>query len=241
MKERHKRKEVYSFILISHMDNQSRQFTISAVKLRLLCGLFLLLCMGLAFGAYQLTAKGYRQYQLQKQIEEKNSELEKMRSTMTKLESTLEILTQENQSLQQSIELQEEGEEEKGGADLSLPRLYPSDGVGDLKSTFTTEAPYITIGMRKGDNVVATGDGVVSRVDYDANYLNSVEIVHESGYISRYLCDKDVEIRVKEGEEIKARNPLFTITIDYSLLDYQILLDNQAVNPFQVMKVDHVK
>ena len=133
--------------------------------------------MGLAFGAYQLTAKGYRQYQLQKQIEEKNSELEKMRSTMTKLESTLEILTQENQSLQQSIESQEEGEEEKGGADLSLPRLYPSDGVGDLKSTFTTETPYITIGMRKGDNVVATGDGVVSRVDYDANYLNSVETI----------------------------------------------------------------
>lgn len=238
MKERHKRKEVYSLILVSHMDNRSRQFTISAAKLRLLCGLFLLLCVGLAFGSYQLTTKGYRQYQFQKQIDEQSSELEKTRSRITELENTLEILTQENQSLQQSMESQEKGEEEKSGADLSLPRLYPSDGVGDLKSTFTTEAPYITIGMRKGDNVVATGDGVVSRVDYDVNYLHSVEIKHESGYISRYLCDKDVEIKVKEGEEVKARDPLFTITIDYSQLDYQILLDDQAVNPFQVMKVE---
>ena len=161
-----------------------------------------------------------------------------MSAQIQELNETVEALRQENQVLLQSTESGEDKEEAATSVDLALPRLYPSDGVGDLKSTFTVESPYLTIGMRKGDNVVATGDGTVSLIDYDLNYLHSVEIKHESGYISRYFCNDNVEIKVKEGDQVKARDPLFTIIIDYSQLDYQIILDNEAVNPFQVMKVE---
>lgn len=42
MGERHKRKEIFSFILVSNMDNRSRQFSISALGLRILVSLLLL-------------------------------------------------------------------------------------------------------------------------------------------------------------------------------------------------------
>ncbi|MGN0289051.1 MAG: peptidoglycan DD-metalloendopeptidase family protein [Lachnospiraceae bacterium] len=238
MKERHKRKEVYSVIFVSHTDNQSRQFTISALWLRLSIVLLLFICGGLAFGGYRLAFNSYREHELQQQVNQQTEEVEKMSAQIQELNETVEALRQENQVLLQSTESSEDKEEAATSVDLALPRLYPSDGVGDLKSTFTVESPYLTIGMRKGDNVVATGDGTVSLIDYDLNYLHSVEIKHESGYISRYFCNDNVEIKVKEGDQVKARDPLFTIIIDYSQLDYQIILDNEAVNPFQVMKVE---
>lgn len=43
---------------------------------------------------------------------------------------------------------------------------------------------------------------------------------------------------MKEGEQVKARTPLFTILTNNTQLDYQIILDNEAVNPFQVMKLE---
>ncbi len=241
MRERHKRKEVYSVILVSHTDNQSRQFTISALWVRLLTGLVILIFGGLAFGGYYLASNGYREYELQQQVNQQTEELEQMAAAIQELEGTVATLTQENQQLQQNTQTGEDsesGDKTAAAVETTLPRLYPSDGVGDLKSTFTTERPYLTIGMRSGDNVVATGDGVVRLVDYDPNYLHSVEIEHESGYITRYFCNDNVEIRVKEGDQVKARAPLFTIIIDYSQLDYQIILENEAVNPFQVMKVE---
>ena len=237
MKERHKRKEMYSFILVSHIDNRSRQFTLSAFCLRLLGGLLVIFCIGLGFIIYLLATGEYREYQLQVQLKQQEERLLALEEENARLVADGEKLTQEKEELQQTIETQV-NTEESSSTDTALPRLYPSDGVGDLQGTFTEEEPYLTIGMQSGDNVVATGDGVVRLVDYDERYLHSIEIEHTSGYISRYFCNKEVEIIVKEGEQVKARTPLFTILTNNTQLDYQIILDNEAINPFQVMKLE---
>ena len=237
MKERHKRKEVYSFILVSHVDHRSRQFVLSASRLRLLAGLLIFFCIGLGIMIYQLSVRGYKEYQLQEQVKQQEKRLQALETENAGLLADGQRLTRENEALQKTIEIQE-NQPEGGSPDTSLPRLYPSDGVGELQGTFTAEQPYLTIGMQKGNNVVATGDGVIRLVDYDERYLHSVEVEHTNGYISRYFCNKNVEIKVKEGEQVKARTPLFTIMTSDTQLDYQIILDNEAVNPFQVMKLD---
>ncbi|MGN1314176.1 MAG: M23 family metallopeptidase [Lachnospiraceae bacterium] len=237
MKERHKRKERYSFIMVSHTDNQSRQFSVSATGLKLLAGVFLLICIAIGLMIYQLMTRGYREYRLQSQMKEHEQRIQLLEKEKAELISEKESLILENQKLQAAYE-QEENGEENGSKDIVLPRLYPSDGVGDLKATFTEDEPYLTIGMHRGDNVVATGDGIVRLIDYDENYAHSIEIEHANGYISRYLCNKEVTILVSEGDMVKARDLLFAITANDTELDYQIMLNNEAVNPFQVMKLE---
>lgn len=238
MKERHKRKEVYSLIIVSHTDNQSRQLVISASVLRFLGVLLILICMGLGLVIYHLSSGEYREYQLKVRIKEQEQRVALLEKEKAQLASASEFLTAENQKLQETIETKENTEEESS-EEISLPRLYPSDGIGDLKSTFSEEEPYVTIGMQSGDNVVATGDGVIRLIDYAEGYVHSIEIEHADGYISRYLCNKSVEIKVSEGDRVKAREALFAITSDQTELDYQILLNNEPLNPFQVMQLEN--
>ncbi|MGN0306798.1 MAG: M23 family metallopeptidase [Lachnospiraceae bacterium] len=237
MKERHKRKERYSFIMVSHTDNQSRQFSVSASGLKLLAGIFVLICIAIGLMIYQLATRGYREYRLQSQLNEHEQRIQLLEKEKAELISEKESLTLENQKLQAVI-VQEENSKENDSTDIVLPRLYPSDGVGDLKATFTEDEPYLTIGMHRGDHVVATGDGIVRLVDYDEHYTHSIEIEHANGYISRYLCNKEVTILVSEGDRVGARDRLFAITTENTELDYQIMLNNEAVNPFQVMKLE---
>ena len=237
MKERHKRKEVYSFIIVSHTDNQSRQFLLSASMLRFLICILLLFVLGLGLMIYRLSLSAYREYELKAKAAEQHQRVTELERENAELSSTYDAISMEYQQLQESIEAREKEEEEKA-IETTLPRLYPSDGVGELKTTFSENKPYLTIGMHKGDNVVATGDGTVRLIDYDEGYVHSIEIEHINGYISRYLCNKEVEIKVSEGDQVKARDALFTITRDFTELDYQILLNNEALNPFQVMKVE---
>ncbi|MBQ9991655.1 MAG: M23 family metallopeptidase [Lachnospiraceae bacterium] len=237
MKERHKRKEVYSFIIVSHTDNQSRQLLLSAAMLRFVVCLLVLCGLGLGLMIYWLSASAYREYELKAKVDEGQQRVAALEEENARLSSDYDAINAEYTQLKASLEAEKEEEEAKA-IETTLPRLYPSDGVGELKTTFSEQKPYLTIGMHKGDNVVATGDGVVRLIDYDEGYVHSIEIEHINGYISRYLCNKEVEIKVSEGDEVKARDALFTITRDFTELDYQIILNNEALNPFQVMKLE---
>ena len=94
MKERHKRKEMYSFILVSHIDNRSRQFTLSAFCLRLLGGLLVILCIGLGFIIYLLATGEYREYQLQVQLKQQEERLLALEEENARLVADGEKLTQ---------------------------------------------------------------------------------------------------------------------------------------------------
>lgn len=237
MKERHKRKEIFSFILVSNMDNRSRQFSISALRLRVLLGILFLLLVGIGVVFYLFFERGYDKYQAEKKIKEKEAEIVKLKEEMELMVSAEESLRGEIDRLNHRIEEleqpQETPEEEKKNI---VPKLYPLEQAGDLKGTFTEEEPYLTINVQKGNKVIATGDGIVTLVDYDEAYVHSIEIEHADGYISRYLCNKDAKVEVSEGEEVKARDPLYEITSSGTSLHYQIMVNNEPINPFQVMK-----
>lgn len=238
MKERHKRKERYSLILVSHTDNQSRQLVFSVVGIRVLICLLIIGGTGIGIAIYYLARGVGREIQLRQDIQQQitilteenirlKEESAQLKAGYQQLEELLEVRT----------EIAAEAEEQKND-EIRIPKLYPSDGIGELKTTFSAEKPYLTIGMRKGDHVVATADGRIRLIDYDQQYLHSIEVEHKDGYISRYLLNQEVEIQVQEGDEIKARDALCKITSAFTELDYQVLENNEALNPFQLMKAE---
>lgn len=237
MKERHKRREIYSFILVSNMDNRSRQLSISAVKLKVLLTILLFLVLTIGVFLYLFFSRSSKEYILENKLQAQEQQLIKLEEEITRLTEYADTLSKEKEELQESKEItlpQENIEEVSSGE--NIPKLYPLDGEGNTISTFTVEQPYLIIDILKGNNVIATGDGVVTLIDYDDNYTHSIEIDHGEGYISRYLCKQKVEIKVEEGSQVKARDSVFAVVANNTQLYYQVMLNNEPLNPFQVMK-----
>ncbi|MBR3606170.1 MAG: M23 family metallopeptidase [Lachnospiraceae bacterium] len=237
MKERHKRREIYSFILVSNMDNRSRQLSISAVKLKVLLTILLFLVLTIGVFLYLFFSRSSKEYILENKLQAQEQQLIKLEEEIKRLTEYADTLSKEKEELQESKEKtlpQENIEEVSSGK--NIPKLYPLDGEGNTISTFTVEQPYLIIDILKGNNVIATGDGVVTLIDYDDNYTHSIEIDHGEGYISRYLCKQKVEIKVEEGSQVKARDSVFAVVANNTQLYYQVMLNNEPLNPFQVMK-----
>ncbi len=237
MKERHKRREIYSFILVSNMDNRSRQLSISAVKLKVLLTILLFLVLTIGVFLYLFFSRSSKEYILENKLQAQEQQLIKLEEEITRLTEYADTLSKEKEELQESKEktLPQENIEEVSSGE-NIPKLYPLDGEGNTISTFTVEQPYLIIDILKGNNVIATGDGVVTLIDYDDNYTHSIEIDHGEGYISRYLCKQKVEIKVEEGSQVKARDSVFAVVANNTQLYYQVMLNNEPLNPFQVMK-----
>ncbi len=237
MKERHKRREIYSFILVSNMDNRSRQLSISAVKLKVLLTILLILVLTIGVFLYLFFSRSSKEYILENKLQAQEQQLIKLEEEITRLTEYADTLSKEKEELQESKEktLPQENIEEVSSGE-NIPKLYPLDGEGNTISTFTVEQPYLIIDILKGNNVIATGDGVVTLIDYDDNYTHSIEIDHGEGYISRYLCKQKVEIKVEEGSQVKARDSVFAVVANNTQLYYQVMLNNEPLNPFQVMK-----
>ena len=237
MKERHKRREIYSFILVSNMDNRSRQLSISAVKLKVLLTILLFLVLTIGVFLYLFFSRSSKEYILENKLQAQEQQLIKLEEEITRLTEYADTLSKEKEELQESKEetLPQENIEEVSSGE-NIPKLYPLDGEGNTISTFTVEQPYLIIDILKGNNVIATGDGVVTLIDYDDNYTHSIEIDHGEGYISRYLCKQKVEIKVEEGSQVKARDSIFAVVANNTQLYYQVMLNNEPLNPFQVMK-----
>ncbi len=237
MKERHKRREIYSFILVSNMDNRSRQLSISAVKLKVLLTILLFLVLTIGVFLYLFFSRSSKEYILENKLQAQEQQLIKLEEEITRLTEYADTLSKEKEELQESKEetLPQENIEEVSSGE-NIPKLYPLDGEGNTISTFTVEQPYLIIDILNGNNVIATGDGVVTLIDYDDNYTHSIEIDHGEGYISRYLCKQKVEIKVEEGSQVKARDSVFAVVANNTQLYYQVMLNNEPLNPFQVMK-----
>ena len=235
MKERHKRKEIYSFILVSNMDNTTRQISISAVGLKCLIGFGILICIGVGIIVYSYFVRDSGENKLKKQIISTEESMAALQEEVERLKVYGDSLSSENQRLLKKIEQLEEKKEEEEIPKTAYPQYYPLEQGGELLSTFSETEPYLGINVQRGNHVIATGDGVVRLVDYHEGYVHSIEIEHVEGYFTRYFCDKEAEVLVTEGDEVKQRDYLLGITSDNTKLHYQVILDNSPLNPFEVI------
>ena len=165
------------------------------------------------------------------------------------LKEEQQVLTEENEALKrESEQFAEEAKaaaaaaaaamaekEEEPETDSTYPSRYPSSGASILSSSYSEEQPYLTITTYAQSTIVAAGDGTVTAVASDDIYHHIIEIEHESGYKTRYLCRQEAAVEVEEGAQVQAGDLLLTITTDDTQMDYQVLNADGPVDPLSVI------
>lgn len=236
--QRHKRKEIYSVLMVSNTNGKSRQFQVSAFTLRFCAVLLVLLCVVIGWLIYRASMTDGALQVLRQEIASQKEQIAQLEADKDALTKDKLTLAAENEALKQqpvTPAASEEASEEEEEADSSAPNRYPSDGVGIQKASYSEEQPYISISAYTGGHIVAAGDGTVTAVWSDDPYAHIVEIEHEGGYKTRYLLHQDAEVNVEQGAEVKAGDILLTITSDDCQLDYQVLLNDEPIDPLSII------
>lgn len=244
MKEqRHKRKESFSVLLVSNTDRGSRQFQISLLSIRLLIAVPILLLAALALLAWQYSVSHKNLETLRTQLASQEELSNQLAQERAEWDTERQTLMAENQKLLQAAQEQaaqevpeeEEEEEEAAKPDSTVPTRYPYQGSGVLEGTYSEEHPYLSISTYAEGDILAAGDGTVTAVTSDDTYPHIIEITHESGYTSRYLCRKEAELKTEEGTAVQSGDVLLHITTDNTPLDYQIVYEEAPVDPLTLI------
>lgn len=238
--QRHKRKESFSVLVISNTGKTNKQFQISLFFLRLIVVLFLVFCIAIGWFIYQFSTEHRKQEALRAQLiaqEEMTQQLKAENKTLRQNNKEKEIKdkTTEETAETEGVKSERPKATSEPVKDSTYPSLYPSKGSGVLKSKFSPEQPFISINAYTGGTIIAAGDGTVITVSSDEAYKHIIEIKHDSGYTTRYLCHKEAELKVAEGTQVKAGDILLNVTADDTQLDYQIVYENSPVDPLTVI------
>lgn len=249
--QRHKRRESYSILLISNTGRTSRQFQLSTLAIRLLLIILLLTCTVAGLLTYTYSTAHKVQTELRTRLAEQEQLTSTLTAENTALKEEQQTLTEENEALKRESEQYAEEareaaeaaaaataaaeEEAEPEADPTYPSRYPSSGASVLSSSYSEEQPYLTITTYAESTIVAAGDGTVVTVASDDIYHHIIEIEHESGYRTRYLCHQEAGVEVEEGALVQAGDLLLTITADDTKMDYQVLNADGPIDPLSVI------
>ncbi len=237
--QRHKRRESFSVLLISDVDRSSKQFNISLTIIRLIFFLILLILAVIGLLTFLFLSVNKKQQALQAQLTSQEALAEQLRVEKDALSNEIQTLQAENNDLREVSKIitskREEAAEEEAPASNPLPTLFPSSGSGILIETYSEDRPYLSISTHSEGKIVATGDGTVITVGSDDTYPFIIEIEHENGYQTRYMCLQEVQLETEQGAQVKAGDILCIVTSDDTQLDYQILLNGEAIDPLSII------
>jgi murein DD-endopeptidase MepM/ murein hydrolase activator NlpD len=97
--------------------------------------------------------------------------------------------------------------------------------------------PGIDFSVGHGSPIMATGDGVISKIDVDRNNGQYLEIEHASGFTTRYAHVSSFSVRtgdpVKRGQVIAAVGNTGRSTGPH--LHYEIRYQGVSINPLQAL------
>ncbi len=236
--QRHKREESFSVFLVSNLGRSSRQFHITLFSIRLAAFVLFLICAAVGFLIYLCVSARGTQNKLRAQLAEQEQLICDMEEQWNALNSEKMALTAENEALRQNATdapAAQSVQETSAETAAAFPSRYPSYGAGVLQSNYSEEEPYLSINTYTGGNIIAAGSGIVMRIASDDTYPHIVELEHGNGYVTRYLCRQEAELRVVEGARVQAGDILLTITKDDTQLDYQILYEEKSVDPLEII------
>lgn len=240
----HNHKESFSILLISNTGQSSKQFHVSRFVSRLLICILILMCAAIGVMGWMLWQRpfeiGIGQNDLRTQVDSQEQMIQQLETEKENLSNELASVKEENETLRQSMEAAVENTEtedvEEADSDAGIPRRYPTSGTSGRLSSYSEEQPYLAISTHTEGSIVATGDGTITTVSSDDTYPVIVEVEHAKGYRTRYMCRQEADVQATEGAQVEAGDTLFTITIDDSQLDYQILFDGEPIDPLTVIE-----
>lgn len=246
-KQRHVHKESFSVLLIPNTGGKSRQFHVTRFSFRLCVCLLIFVLLAVAGGAawtgYQFSRQENVRREMAQQeekivaleVEKKALEQEKetLLAQMETLEQEKETVKEEKSTADAGEETEEESAPEK---DTSIPRRYPYTGISTVLSNYSAEQQYLSLNTSSDGNVVATGDGMVVTVDSDDTYAHIIEVEHNNGYKTRYMCREEARTQMQVGAQVQAGDILLTVLTDDTQLDYQVLFEEEAIDPLTVFE-----
>lgn len=119
---------------------------------------------------------------------------------------------------------------------ISEPEDEMAEGENAEVTDEEAKEPMVIFGVEDGSKVMASGNGVVAFVGYDEEFVYRVEIDHDNGYTSVYRYAG--EPKVREGDEVLRAQLLFEVTGGGSVVGYQIIKDEEFVDPMTVMEIN---
>ncbi|MBE5866622.1 MAG: M23 family metallopeptidase [Lachnospiraceae bacterium] len=170
-----------------------------------------------------------------KSLEESNAILEQeklaLETEIVGLNETVQILSETvSQKTQSEKELREQIEKQ------SLPTEFPLNGSATMDEKTIDDAPICVFDASIGSAVVATASGKVTAVKDDAEYVHSIWVDHGNGYITIYR--NAGEPRVQVGDSVVCGTALYIIEERKEEMGYQMMLDNQYINPMDLLSIN---
>lgn len=153
------------------------------------------------------------------------------------LEAEIEVLNDKVQILSNTVNEKTQSEAELAGQieRQSMPTEYPLTGSASMKEAEEGE-PMCVFQASVGTMVVATASGKVLAVNEDTDYGHNIWIDHGNGYITIYRNKGDTTI--KQGETVVQGATLFIIGEDNTQLGYQMMKDNEYINPMDMLEIN---
>ena len=246
-KQKHTRKEIITVLVISNMGRKSRELHMPRIVFHLFFLMLFLIGAAIALLVGLLFSKQPNQEALRKQLASNEQVIAQLEADKESMSAENARLSEENEQLRKAAEdLEKENETEsetdtEGAENTNLypdaPNDYPYQGAGGmLVSTYSAEQPYMSITTHTDGSIIAAGNGTVVSITTNDTYPLIVELSHEGGYLTRYMCSEQAQVQVQENAEVKAGDTLFTITTDNTQFDYQILFENEPIDPLMVIE-----
>lgn len=236
--QKHKRRESFSVLLISHTGQNNKQFRISSGALQLFIIVPVLIAVALAGLAYTVWAGYGNEKILRGQINAQAQKIKQLEEEKEALSNENSTLMSENEALR-GQETEADSEEASTASasqtDSDFPSRYPCSETGMILETYSEEHPYLSINMQAEGSIVAAGNGMVKSVSSDDTYPLIIEVQHADGYLTRYMCQQDVADKPSAGTQVGAGDILATITAETAQLDYQVIFEDQPIDPLMVL------
>jgi len=121
-----------------------------------------------------------------------------------------------------------------------------SSNYGTRLDPFTqllAQHPGVDFSAPAGTPILAAGDGVVVRAEYDSAYGNFIEIAHADHFISKYAHARKMHVqagqKVKRGQVIGEVGNTGRSTGPH--LHYEISHHGKMINPMQILTTQNIK
>lgn len=210
-------------ILVFKEDRRENQLTSAQAKITSLQG--------------QLATQMQYSEELEQQVSDLDGKVDILSASLTAKTEALSVYEEEEQAKHMPTayplrgnatyyvpeETGEEGETEEGGTET------------DQESAGETQEPKVQFMTGMGSSMVATAEGEVTAVSPLESGGYMVVIDHGNGFMTLYSGSGT--IMVKEGDVVSEGSVLLSITVDDTVLSYQIMRNGEYIDPWECMEI----
>lgn len=234
MEHKNKRKSKFALLIVTEKeDGTIRSHTVHSAIVELLAAILFVITVAVIcnFVYNSITIKDARK------------EIVNQIITINNLTDENEALSVENSTLTSKVEVLSETVSKKAATEdaisqetveNALPKGFPLSGSATMKEAEESE-PMLIFTAAGGVNIITSGTGIVVSVDADTEYGTRIVIDHGNGYQSVYRNNGSSLVKV--GEELGKGYILFTVGEDNQELGYQILQNEEYIDPMLLIDI----